>query len=50
MKLILWEEDGDELNNEAVIFVEATARFISKDDLWVGEFEWNRIRHSSTLP
>lgn len=49
MKLILWDEDQDDSNNQAVLFVEATARFIPEDDLWVGEFEWDRIRRSSGL-
>ena len=49
MKLLLWDEDLDENNNQDNIVVEAIAKYNQKDKIWEAVFEWEKIRHESDL-
>lgn len=39
MKLLLWDEDMED-----ELYVEATARFNRDEQIWYGEFDWNKVK------
>ncbi|MBN8651725.1 MAG: hypothetical protein J0L67_09870 [Cytophagales bacterium] len=49
MKLLLWDEDTDENNNQDNLVVEAVAHYDHKKKIWEGVFKWDDIRHESQL-
>jgi len=49
MKLLLWDEDTDETNNQDNLVVEAVAHYDDKLKIWEGVFNWDDIRHESEV-
>jgi hypothetical protein len=49
MKLLLWDEDFDEHDNQDNLLVEATARFNPKKNFWEAELELSDIKHESEI-
>jgi len=45
MKLILWDEDFDDLNLQDNLIVKAVARFNEKKNIWEAEFDWDEVKN-----